>query len=483
MTNGKLRTKAQKRSKASATILVMVFSAIFTMVLIGLVRLTAEEYKAVNAKQAGQIAGDLAESGLEYYEWFLSRFPGDYQDGTGAPGPYTHQIKDISNGQTLGSFTLSINPKRECGALQSLQIDSVGVSAKDGRFTRHLRGILARPSVARFSYIIDTDVWAGASRQIIGPYHSNGGIRMDGTNNSLVTSAKNTWACDSSFGCSPTQSKPGVFGAGPNSNLWNYPVDEKSFVSFAANFSELKNLARNHGGIYLHRFTGNYGNDRKGYELVFRDDGTVDVYRVTNSSATWGYRREYGYNYSGSFGWRRERNHIMHRHFQGRYTVPSACSVIFSQEKLWIKGTVKGKLTVVAARPSGPYQPEVVLEGNLRYADSDGSDGITIIAQSYILIPEYSPNNMELNGIFVSQNGSFGRSFYNGNTRSHLTINGTVVSKDRVGTSWGCGSSGYFCSGYAHRVNSYDRFLRNDPPPFTPALSDKYIYVKWSEEN
>ncbi len=478
MTNGSL-----VKAVGSASILLLVYSSIFLMLLVGIVSLTIQESKAVKIKQSKQLALDIAESGLEYYEWFMSVYPEDYQDGTGSSGPYVHTLKDKVTGQILGTFSLDISENKQCGALESVTIVSHGRSNSNPNIVKTLKATLAKPSVARFSYIIDSDVWAGASRNIIGPYHSNGGIRMDGTNNSLVTSAKNTWLCDGSFGCSPTQSKPGVFGSGPNSNLWNYPVDEKPFVDFSSNFSELKNLAQHSGGIYLSRFTGYYGNDRKGYELIFKNNGTVDVYRVNSSYYHWGKRNEYGYNYSWSWGWRRERNQIAGRSFVGNYTVPSDCSLIFSQEKLWIKGTVKGKVTVVAARPTGPYKPEVVLEGNLRYKNNNGTDGITVIAQSYIIIPEYSPNNMELNGIFVAQGGSFGRSYYSGNTRSTLTINGTVVSKKRVGTAWGCGATGYFCSGYAHRVNSYDRFLRNSPPPFTPSLSDKLIFVKWSEEN
>ncbi len=477
MTNGK--------TQASASILIIAFAAIFTLIVSGIINLSLTQYKLLKAKLLKQKALDFAESGLEYYEWFLARYPGDVQDGTGSSGPYVHEIKDPETGEKLGKFELQITPHYQCDQLMSVDIESTGsaMDEKGRTYSRKVVGTLANPAVSRFSYVIDSDVWAGASRTIVGPYHSNGGIRMDGTNNSIVTSAKSTWTCDSSFGCSPTQTVPGVFGSGPNSNLWKYPVDPKPFVNFASDFTTLKDLAQNHGGIYLSEFTGYWGNDGQGYELIFKNDGTVDVYRVNGSYYYWGYRDEYGYKYSWDYGWRLERNYIYSRTYIGNYNIPPACSLIYSEEKLWIKGTVQGKVFVVAARSNTSfYEPEVVLEGNLYYKDQDGSDGITIVSQSYIIIPEYSPNFMDLNGIFVAQNGSFGRSYYSYNTRNTLTITGSVISKGRVGTSWSCEPWGYFCSGYANRVNSYDRFLRNDPPPFTPSLTDTMIYLKWRED-
>ncbi len=476
--------KKKRNNVAIASISMVVFSAIFALIISGVINLSIAQHKLVKAKMLRQNALDLAESGLEYAEWFASRFPEDYQDGTGTAGPYTHTVKDPESGQDLGTFTIDITPHLQCGKLISMDIYSTGTAQdeKGNVFKRTLFAKLAKPSVARFSYIIDSNVWAGDTRNIVGPYHSNGGIRMDGTNNSLVTSAKSTWWCDGSFGCSPGQYKPGIFGSGPGSALWKYPTEELPFINFSSNLTELKDLAQNQGGIYLSRFTGASGSDRKGYELIFKDNGTVDIYKVTRSYWYWGKRNEYEYDYYWDYGWRRERNRIRSKTFMGNYSVPSSCSLIYSEEKLWVKGTVEGKVFVIAARSSGSYKPEIVLEDNILYNDADGSDGLTLVAQSYILIPEYSPNNMTLNGIFVAQEGSFGRSYYSNNKRNSLTINGSVVSKERVGTAWSCGWTGYFCSGYANRINSYDRFLRTDPPPFTPSLSENQIFVKWRED-
>ncbi len=476
------KKKKIERHIANATILALVFISIFAMISAALLNVSIYYGRLLKSKDIKSEAFNIAESGLEYYEWFLSVFPNDPTDGTSGPGPYIHDVLDKETGEKLGAFELKINPKYNCKELQYMDIESTGYSEENPNIKKTVKARILKPSVANFSYVIDADVWAGASRNIVGPYHSNGGIRMDGTNNSIVTSAKSTWLCTSSFGCSPSVWVPGVFGSGPNSNLWVYPTKSISSNTFSLDFVHLKDLAQNYGGIYLPEFTGEYGDDRQGYWLRFRDNGTVDIYKVYYASGVWGYREEYGYNYSWNYGWRYERNRIRSYSYLGNFAIPSECSLIYSEEKLWVEGELDGKLTVVAARTTGSYQPEIVLSNNITYKDEDGSDGLLLFAQSYILIPEYSPNYMYLNGIFVAQNGSFGRSLYYYNTRDTLTIHGTVVSKERVGTSWGCGFTGYFCSGYANRINSYDRFLRDDPPPFIPSISDDLLLIRWSEE-
>ncbi len=456
------------QNKASASIFVIVFGAVLSLLIAGILNLSIMQMRVLQSKYEKNNALYIAEAGLSWYKWLVSEHP----DRASSDVSKTKDFKD-TNGKLIGKFSVVATPYLSCGKTQYVDVKSDAEFFSKNNKKASVSARLIKPSVAEYSYIINADVWAGASRKIVGPYHSNGGIRMDGENNSTVTSAKSTWYCDWSFGCSPPRYVSGVFGSGPNSSLWIYPTDSIDFSMANLDFAELKSMAQS-GGIFLPSFAGT---DTKGYELIFKDDGTVDVYKVLYSSYTWGYRREYGYKYSWSFGWRRERNRITSKTFYGNFTIPANCSLIFSEEKLWVKGVVDGKVSVFAYK-NNSYKPEIVLEGNLEYKDSDGSDGILLFSQSYILIPEYSPQNMRLDGIFVAQEGSFGRSYYSNNFRDTLTINGTIVSNDRVGTSWGCP---YFCSGYAHRINSYDRFLRDAPPPFTPRLSDKFKYIQWRE--
>jgi hypothetical protein len=344
-----------------------------------------------------------------------------------------------------------------------------------------------RKSVAAYSYLLNSNVWAGSDRVITGPYFSNGGIRMDGSNNSDVLSAVSTWSCDSSFGCSPTQSKTGVFGAGTGSALWQYPAASIDFAGIAANFSTLKSYAQNSGGLYFAPASGTQS--QRGYHLVFQSDGTVKVYRV---SATYSFP-----GYSSDSGWATEYGIIKTETLVGTYTIPASCAVIYVEDRAWVEGVVKGKVTLVAADVvnSNSY-PDGYLVGNITYTTNDGTAGLTFLAEGNLRIPLNSPDTMTIHGIFIAQTGHYGRDFYTNSssysssqrvgstwasyvTRTSLATDGTVVSNGRTGTSWSCGT---FCSGYASRTDAYDALQALSPPPFTPAAATDYSFITWREQ-
>ena len=62
-----------------------------------------------------------------------------------------------------------------------------------------------------------------------------------------------------------------------------------------------------------------------------------------------------------------------------------------------------------------------------------------------------------------------------------LTILGTTVSSKRTGTRWTSTCGAYF-RGFQSRVDSFDRHMANDPPPFTPLVSQDYEFIDWREE-
>jgi hypothetical protein len=175
----------------------------------------------------------------------------------------------------VGTFSLTINGNQECGQTTTIDISSTGTANDNPLYTRTITGRYTRPSVAEYSYIVNTNVWAGADRVITGKYHSNGGVRMDGSNNSTVESSVSTWQCTSSFGCSGTQTKNGVFGAGSNPALWKYPVPQIDFAGITVDLTAMKTYAKNNGGLYFGPVGGESG--KRGYHAIFKADGTVDV--------------------------------------------------------------------------------------------------------------------------------------------------------------------------------------------------------------
>ena len=94
---------------------------------------------------------------------------------------------------------------------------------------------------------------------------------------------------------------------------------------------------------------------------------------------------------------------------------------------------------------------------------------------------------MDLNGIFIAQNGRFGINHYpktwsgpNANIEKELlTINGTIVSNGRVGTKWSSGN--VWISGFNNRSSIYDPDMSFAPPPFLPTISEEFDFKGWEE--
>ncbi len=465
----------------------IVFGTVFLTVLGALSSYVLTENHSQASTTGRSKALAMAEAGLEYYRWHLAHFPTDLQNGTGAAGPYTIPYSD-PEGSSLGSIRLAITGNQSCGQITSIDISSTGIPNDGTNVSRTLYAKYAQPTVAQYSYILNDSVWAGSDRIINGPYHSNGGIRMDGTANAPVTSSLSTWSCTSSFGCSSTQTVNGVFGAGPNQSLWSYPTPQVDFSGIASDFSALKTKAQAaspNGGIYLARVsTGtntSSSNYWKGYHLTFNANGTVTVKKVTGVTAL-------TVTPVNSADATTDYTLISNETAFNTYTIPSACGLIFVEDNVWVDGVIPSKVTLVAANvTTAGIAPNAMLKGNITYANS--SAGLTLLAENDVLITPDSPSTMNLNGVFVAQGGAFGRNYYGaygcGGTyepRGTLTIHGTTVSNKRTGTKWVDGCSSGNDAGYQTRVDAYDRTLATDPPPFTPTISSVFQFVDWREE-
>jgi hypothetical protein len=198
----------------------------------------------------------------------------------------------------------------------------------------------------------------------------------------------------------------------------------------------------------------------------------------------------------GTNVWQNENNIINGRTFLGNYTIPATCPLIFAEDKLWLEGVLNQKVSIATASTTNPGPTySIILQDNITYATS--SAGLLAVAQQDALIGVDVPNDMTLNGIFIAQNGRFGRNFYCSSDaycssgdrlpagyrtfafRNSLTMMGTVVSNGRVGTRWT--SNGNWTSGFDERYNTYDANLVDNPPPLTPHTSDDYSFVEWRD--
>jgi hypothetical protein len=484
--------------KGYLMLLALVFGAIFLTVIGSLSTLLLAQNRSQIEITGKSQALTLAEAGLNYYAWHLAHFPTDLENGTGQAGPYALTYTDPETGATTGTSQLSIVGNTSCNQLTSVDITSKGTPTS-GTGTATLVGRYALPTVAQYAYIVNASVWAGSDRTINGPYHDNGGIRMDGTANAPVTSSLSSWTCTSSFGCGSNTIEPGVFGSGPNSNLWSYPTPQVDFASIAANFSTLKSTAQA-SGLYLPRVSsGSVGtsNGSRGYHLIFNSNGTVTVKKVTaetnvpslpvDNSAISTPQADYSLIST-------ESTYTSSQVISGTYTLPANCGLIFVEDNVWVEGAVPSKVTVVAANvTTSGVTPNVLLPNNITYTNTSGVSGLTVISSNDILITPNSPQTMTLNGVFVAQGGAFGRNYYGENAggsltcpnsyepRTSLTIHGTTVSNLRTGTKWinGCASGD---AGYQTRTDAFDRQLSTNPPPFTPAVSTTGSFVDWRQQ-
>lgn len=469
-------------------VLVLVFGAVLFTIISSFFGYIATQNQVVNQKVELQRALDIAEAGMNYYKWYLAHYPNDLTDGTGLPGPYVHQYFDPEGG-AIGEFSLEVASTTYCGDVSSIDVSSTGYTYDDPTIRRTITARYARPNVAEYAYIINSSVWAGADRVIVGPYHSNGGIRMDGTNNSTVTSGQSTWSCTSTFGCSPTQTRDGVFTTTANANptLFAFPSAPIDFGGISVDLTQMRDRAINNGGVHIPA-SGSYG-----YRVRFNSGGTITVYRVTGVYTYWGYTTE--------SSWQTEQHVISASTLVGSYAINSSCPLIFIEDKVWLEGDVNQKVTLAAANVTSSFNPQIIINDAIRYTAT--SSGLLAIAEQDVLLGLAVPTDMEIQGIFVAQNGRFGRNRYCENNyasegcnntyrlpgtpvnlrpyskRNSLRVTGTIVSNGREGTKWT--SSGVYVSGFNNRYNSYDRDLVVSPPPLVPKTSDLYVITDWKD--
>jgi len=482
--------------KGIISVYVLIFCGIFLLILAGLLGFILMEMKVSEKKLAFNQAFEIAEAGINYYRWCLNnqalsncQTEKDYQD---------------SNGNFIGKFSISTEPLKECGRLTSIKVSSTGWTFKYPEIKRKISVVYSTESVAKYSLILNSDVWVGEDQIIYGPYHSNGGIRFDGKNLSTVSSAKSEWICTRSFGCGsegvghgyglcPPQCKlekpncicPGVFSTTQNSNqtLFSFPVANFDFDTIAVDLNQLKSKAQEIG-IYLPP-SKNLNPQAKGYHLIFKEDGKVEVKIITKLLPTCGYSFEDdGFplcqtTFEGYWEW----NYftISSEYTYRVYEIPQ-CPLIFVEDNLWPEGKIKGKVVLASANLIDPNKPtDVILQYNIDYANLDGSCALTLISQRNILIGPDSPNEMILRGIFIAQKGRFSRNHYLHNIKESLKIFGSIVSNKRVGTQWVISSSGQIVSGYKKREIYIDQNLIYQPPVFTPVLSPEFKIIKWEE--
>ena len=463
-------------NKDSGTILIytVVIIFIFSLVMLGVLTYANFTLKTLRGTVNREVAFQIAEAGVNYYEWHLAHYQSDFWDGNASttPGPYIHNYIDKDTGQTIGQFSLAITPPATGSTITTLQATGYTTASPNQKRTITVRyGI---PSLAQYSFLTNSDVWIGPSESINGQFFSNGGIRFDGTGNAPISSAKATYTCpgwsgDAAFSCPAVRN--GIWGAASAStkSYWQFPVPNIDFTSMTSDLSKMKSDAQT-AGVYLPP------SGAQGYSLEFvPSNNSFNVYKVKSLKSD-----PTGWDVNGT-----AHNEDLDYNLRVLlYNKPiPANGIIFVEDNTWVEGVVKGRVMVAAAKL--PYNaaaaPSIIIEKNLTYNAKDGTNSLGLIGQQDVLIGYLSPNNLEIDAAMIAQNGSAQIYNWPGSIKNSITIYGMVGSFGQWTWTY-VNSSGSTVSGYANTNTIYDSSLLYAPPPSFPLSSDGYQQISWSSD-
>ncbi len=479
------------------TLYILVFGVVFLILLAALLGFILSQMRQARHELAQEQALHIAEAGLHRYWWYLVHKGEEILEGeeVGCPPspcqdcPECEYEFTLPGLGTMGEYSLEVEEIRTCGVTGAIGVTATGWTKDFPALQRRIGIRYIQPSVAEYSFILNDNVWAGPDRNIMGPYHSNGGIRMDGQNNSLVTSEQEEWVCTDSFGCSPCpdvcQIKagqgcvcPGVFTtAHGNQELFRSGAPHFDFEGITVDLARIKNLTEQGEGLYFPPSEkGKSPVQRSGYHVILKGRD-IEVREIVLLSEIRAYSEEDNYHWEESI--------IKNSAASESYSL-GECGLLFFEDDVWIEGQVEGKLTIASANLITPGKnTNVWLKDDITYTTGSKEDGLVLIGQGSVLIAPDAPDYLDLHGIYIAQTGRFGRNHYDASwypqyaKKEELKIQGTIVSNKRVGTKWTSG--GVWVSGYSQRENIYDPQLSYYPPPFLPTISENFRYKGWEE--
>jgi hypothetical protein len=456
--------------KGSLMMYLIIIIAIFMVVMLPVVAIFTGKLQLLRLSTQKEEALQIAEAGINYYQWHLAHFPNDYKDGTSISGPYVHNYTDFDTQLSIGKFSLVITPPITGSTI--VKIQSTGWTNSNPGITRTITTRFGIPSLAKYAFLSNDVIWIGSDETVSGQLQSNNGVRFDGIGNAPIQSAKSTYTCPSNQGSPCPATKNGVWGSASQyvKSFWQFPVPAIDFSSVTSDLATMKSNAQS-TGIYLPP------SNAQGYSLVFNSSGTVSVYKINSLLAT-----PTGWDTKGVA--HNEYNDYNGRTLQFTKSIP-ANGIIYVEDKTWVEGTVNGRVAVVAAQL--PYNsstaPTIYIPNNIVYITKDGSDVLGLIAQKDVVITYHAPSNLEIDAAMISQNGGCQFFYYKNNTaiKNNITIFGAVMTYNQWTWTYVDGSNNNI-SGYTNTYNNYDGNLLYGPPPNFPLSSSSYQLLSWTSD-
>lgn len=485
--------KNNKNNRGVVLLNVLIFTVIAILIVTAFVGWVSSSVKIAKSTIYKEQALQIAESGIDYYRWHLAHNSNDFKDGTTENGPYSHVFYD-KDGNAVGQFILTITPPITGSTI--VTIKSEGRVDEYPLIKRTIQAKLAIPSFAKFAIVADDVMRFGEGTEVFGPIHSNKGIRFDGLAHNIVTSAVSSYndpdhTGNNEFGVhthvntgggvndtfrsqeapptTPTPTRSDVFLAGRQ-----FSVPPSDFTGITNDLSTIKTKAQS-GGKYLAP-SGSIG-----YHIVFKNNDTYDLYKVTNLTSASGSCSSSSDDDDSTWGtWsiRSSNGETL----LGNYPNPTN-GLIFVEDNVWVDGKINTARITVAA---GVFpdnintRKSIIINKDLLYTNYNGTDVIGLISQLDITIGMVSEDDLRIDAALMAVNGKAGRHYYSSSCspyhlRDSLTLYGMIGSSKRYGFAYTDNT------GYDIRTIIYDANLLYGPPNSFPLTSDKYSTISWDE--
>jgi hypothetical protein len=501
-----------KKQKGAILIYLIIFIAVFTIVMPAVVGNFVAKLRLLSTTIIREQSLQIAEAGINYYQWHLVQFPGDYQDGTGQQGPYVHDYIDYDTQQTIGQFSLVITAPPE--GETAVTIQSTGWTNDNPSVKRKVTATYGIPSLANYALLAHDWIYAWSTESYTGPIHSDTGIRFEGTTQSAVTSSVESTYFDDcrqeypEAECPTRATRDAIWATGPNKSqslpYWSNPTTKADFTGISSAFSTISQKSSLPGNI-------NLPYNSYGYSLKFIGDGTVEIYKVlrtTNSGAKFPVTTAIsngtntvlktlngGTDYSSGTCTSCSGCYNKGRCLLAGYpkAIPAGGLVIYATNNLWVEGTVKGRVVIATANGASDAlsMASIYISNNLMYSDrgltdSERTDTIGLMAEGNIIITKNAPNTLYVDGALLAQNGfvAFPICYTGGATNDDVYFFGSIILH---GSWWFnftnyCGSS--FTDGYLYPHFEWDKNLLYRPPPYFPDSSvlAELALVKWTSD-
>jgi hypothetical protein len=462
-----IHLKKYKKNKGDVLLLLLIVIFVFSLTMSPIISWTVTTGRLIGASVDREEALQIAEAGINYYQWHLAHFPTDYKDGTNTNGPYVHNYVDLDTQNVIGQYSLTITPPTNGSTV--VTIASTGYASGNPNIKRTITARYGIPSLATYSFLSNDVIWIGPDETVNGQMQSNNGIRFDGMGNAPIGSAKSTYTCLSSQGTPCPHTENGVWGSASQAvqSFWQFPVPAVDFSALTSNLATLKSSAQS-AGIYLPPSNTN------GYSLVFNANGTVSVYKVNsllNDPTGWDV-----YNNAHN-----ENIDYNSRSLQYTVAIPSN-GIIYVEDDTWVEGTVNGRVMVAVAKL--PYvastAPSIYIPNNIVYQAKDGTDVLGLLSEQDIVVTYGAPSNLEIDAALISQNGSAQFFYYPDGSaiKNSISIFGSIMSFGQWTWTWVDGGNNNI-SGFSTTSDTYDNNLLYAPPPGFPLSSAGYKQLSW----